>query len=424
MNNNLMKKSFIIVILFLLLVLPAMAMATEFVVDENIVVEAVTFGGATADMIIFNGAQAESITYYDSGTFTVTNPGVFQVGSANTAVKTILVKDIGGTTISCANNSTPGTSYVTLPATAATYTIVPSATASCNSYCAAITGIATYYSVSGTFSTPTCGAAACNSGYILSGSGTGAICNAPGAIIGGGSSGGGGSATPTPTPAATTTPATITIATTTTPIITATPISYVQQWQNVLTDAAIISSGNPETILSAIGAVRNIPAEIAVAAKYTANLINGIKGLSAEAKNAITNFVVYGTPTTKKLGAGERAGVINSYKAAFGKVPVTEAEWKDAIAIGNGRWPAAKSAVAEAKAIVEFKKVYKRSPNLKQPNDNAAVTVIAYGLRPSVRNTNSEKAAIKSFKYIYGYAPKSAIDWDIVRAIAYSGAKR
>ena len=57
-------------------------------------------------------------------------------------------------------------------------------------------------------------------------------------------------------------------------------------------------------------------------------------------------------------------------------------------------------------------------------NDNAAVTVMAYGLRPSNRNLNSEKAAILAFKYFIKHAPVSAIDWDTVRAIAYSGAKR
>jgi hypothetical protein len=61
---------------------------------------------------------------------------------------------------------------------------------------------------------------------------------------------------------------------------------------------------------------------------------------------------------------------------------------------------------------------------MKQANDNAAVTVMAYGLRPASRNTNSEKVAINSFKYIYKKTPTSAQDWDIVRAIAYSGAKR
>ena len=129
-------------------------------------------------------------------------------------------------------------------------------------------------------------------------------------------------------------------------------------------------------------------------------------------------------PTTKILGAGERAGVVNSYKSAFGKVPSTESEWSDAIKIGNGRWPTARSAAAEEKAKVEFKKVYKKIPDMQQPNDNAAVTVISYGLRPGNRNLNSERAAIKSFKAIYGHTPVSALAWDIVRAIAYSGAKR
>jgi len=82
-----------------------------------------------------------------------------------------------------------------------------------------------------------------------------------------------------------------------------------------------------------------------------------------------------------------------------------ETEWQDAIAIGNGRWPTKRSAVAVAKATIEFKKVYKRSPDMKQPNDDAAVIVIAYGLRPAIRNLNSEKAAIKSFKAIYGHNP-------------------
>jgi hypothetical protein len=157
---------------------------------------------------------------------------------------------------------------------------------------------------------------------------------------------------------------------------------------------------------------------------YVKDLIKDIKGLAAEKQTALSNFIAYGTDTTVKLGEGERAGVVNSYKSAFGKLPATAAQWSDAIKIANGRWPSEGSPTAEAKAALEFKKVYKRSPNMKQPNDNAAVTVIAYGLRPANRNLNSEKAAIKSFKAIYGHAPVSALAWDIVRAIAYSGAKR
>ena len=61
---------------------------------------------------------------------------------------------------------------------------------------------------------------------------------------------------------------------------------------------------------------------------------------------------------------------------------------------------------------------------MNQANDKAAVNIMAYGLRPAQRNMNSEKTAILSFKYIFKKTPSTAQDWDEVRAIAYSGAKR
>ena len=61
---------------------------------------------------------------------------------------------------------------------------------------------------------------------------------------------------------------------------------------------------------------------------------------------------------------------------------------------------------------------------MDNPNDNAAVTVMAYGLRPVDRNIDSEKHAIIIFKNIFKHNPVSAADWDAARAIAYSGAAR
>lgn len=196
------------------------------------------------------------------------------------------------------------------------------------------------------------------------------------------------------------------------------------QLQQILTDANDIWKGDVNSAIANAGVKRDLAKEADGANKYTQSLIKGITGLTAENKNAITNFIVYGTNSTQILGAGERAGVINSYKSAFGKLPATQSEWEDAIKIANGRWPTERSEQAEKRAKAEFKKVYLRDPNMNNPNDNAAVTVIAYGLRPDNRNLNSEKIAIKTFKAIYGYNPSSAVDWDIVRAIAYSGAKR
>ena len=59
-----------------------------------------------------------------------------------------------------------------------------------------------------------------------------------------------------------------------------------------------------------------------------------------------------------------------------------------------------------------------------QANDSAALAIMAYGLRSAKRNLSSEAAAVETFRVIYGQTPATATDWDAVRAVAYSGAKR
>lgn len=146
--------------------------------------------------------------------------------------------------------------------------------------------------------------------------------------------------------------------------------------------------------------------------------------LDEASKDAVAYFIVNGTPTTLRLGAGERAGALNSYVTAFGHVPSSADDWQDVIKIANGRWPSSINAVSEARAKIAFKKIYLRDADMKNAKDNAAVTIMAYGLRPASRNLNSEASAIKTFKYIYKFGPSSAADWDMVRAVAYSGAGR
>lgn len=143
-----------------------------------------------------------------------------------------------------------------------------------------------------------------------------------------------------------------------------------------------------------------------------------------EQKKIIANFIQFGTPTTLILGAGERAGSVSSFNFAFKRLPVSALDWQDVIKISNGRWTTQRSATAEANAKINFKKIYLREANMNQVNDNAAVNIMAYGLRPAQRNVKSEKVAILSFKYIFKKSPVSAEEWDIIRAIAYSGAKR
>lgn len=196
------------------------------------------------------------------------------------------------------------------------------------------------------------------------------------------------------------------------------------QLNKIINEAGYVWKGDASVIAGNMAANRNPKAEVSGYNKYTSSLISGISGLEQFNIYALTNFIIYGTETTEILGAGERAGVLNSYKSAFGKLPKTENEWQDAVKIANGRWPSEKSEAALNKGKKEFKKVYLREPDMNNPNDNAAVTVITYGLRPDSRNLDSEKAGILTFKHIYGYNPSSATDWDIARAIAYSGAVR
>ena len=199
--------------------------------------------------------------------------------------------------------------------------------------------------------------------------------------------------------------------------------AYADKIATIASDAAEIIKASVSTLLEKLGIKRSVTEEQKIANKFTKMLIKNLK-VAAKDQSAITNFISYGTETTIKLGAGERAGVLNSYKSAFGKLPAKESEWSDAIKIANGRWPSEINKTTEANASLAFRKIYRRAADRTNPNDDAAVTVIAYGLRPAQRNVASEAAAIKSFKAIYGYAPESATAWDVVRAIAYSGAKR
>ncbi|MCK4745290.1 fibronectin type III domain-containing protein, partial [Candidatus Parcubacteria bacterium] len=192
----------------------------------------------------------------------------------------------------------------------------------------------------------------------------------------------------------------------------------------ILSEATEVAKADINGLLNRFRIRRDLAKEQVVVKKYVGALIRNARKFTQKHQYALTNFIAYGTETTVGLGEGERAGVVNSYKSAFGKLPTIANEWSDAIKIANGRWPSETSAETETNAEKAFENIYLRKANRSNPNDDAAVTVIAYGLRPANRNLNSEKAAIKTFKAIYGYSPESATAWDIVRAIAYSGATR
>lgn len=127
---------------------------------------------------------------------------------------------------------------------------------------------------------------------------------------------------------------------------------------------------------------------------------------------------------SKHLGAGERAGVVDSFKSAFNRLPLSYDDWLDVLKIGNGQWPNLRSEIAESRAMDSFKSIYNRDANMENDNDNTAVNIMAYGIRPKPRAIEKETIATEIFFKIKGYNPTSALEWDIARAIGYSGATR
>jgi len=223
-----------------------------------------------------------------------------------------------------------------------------------------------------------------------------------------------------------TTPTILTTPATVSPTVTAAKEKE-EQILDINEKSKLLSYNNFDFILAELNQLRSIIKEQQTEIKYLKSLVADIKDLSEKSRDAINKFITYGVDSnTKKLGAGERAAVINSYKIAFDKLPETEAELADAIKIANGRFPSVTSDEAEKTASEQFNKIYKRSPDLKDANDNAAIKVMAYGLRQKAenRNLNSEKAGIKIFKNIFGVVPKTTEDWNAMQAITYSGATR
>ncbi len=456
MRDNIIKKICIITCLALLFSTAVLAATNDFTANGDITISGVTFGTGTTDMIIFNGSTAES-WQFNNGTFTVTNPGTFKVGSADSGVKSFRIL-LNGSTVACDENVSPGVSYTTLPTNPGTYTIQPSSVSDCTDLCTSITGALTYndYPICGAASCatgyilvgsgssagccptvehalsynsyPTCGAASCESGYALSGSGSSAICVAVSS----------GSSAPLPQNIQTTyqiyDPKTgeliegsleenVKKSKTTQPATKTVVNKYDEQWNQIINEGELIYDGDVNKVLNEMGLKRDLSREAENRLKYVKPIIKNMEA-DAATVNAITNFITYGTKSTLFLGMGERAGVVNSYKSAFGKLPRTKEEWRDCIAIANGRWPTERNEVTEKNAIKAFKKIYLREPDRSNPHDDAAVVIMAYGLRSQKRDLNKEKFAIKIFRAIYGYNPFSSEAWDIVRAIAYSGATR
>ncbi|MBI2051037.1 MAG: hypothetical protein HYT31_04535 [Parcubacteria group bacterium] len=157
-------------------------------------------------------------------------------------------------------------------------------------------------------------------------------------------------------------------------------------------------SADITTLLDYLGRARDLFLEQSVSAKYGAKL-----GLTP----AMTNFIAYGTKSTQILGVGERAGVLYSFREAFGRLPQSATDWNDVVKISTNQPPSQRSVQAEQRA------------KDAGADDVQSVMMIAYGLRPVIRSLELEQQGIVNFIEAYGRLPSSTLDWNILRSIVY-----
>lgn len=191
--------------------------------------------------------------------------------------------------------------------------------------------------------------------------------------------------------------------------------------------AELLNENKLDTILEELRELRSLVKEQQNQIKYLKSLVTDMSNVSEAMRNSINNFITYGVDdNTKRLGEGERAAVMYSYKSAYGKLPEGESDLADAVKIANGRWPSMTSEEAEEKAIEKFQIIYKRVADLNDAKDDAAIKIMAYGLRQRAENRNlrSEENGIKIFKGIFDKVPETTEEWNAMQAITYSGATR
>ncbi len=198
--------------------------------------------------------------------------------------------------------------------------------------------------------------------------------------------------------------------------------SFVEISSTCLTDepdAAYITA-NPDDLIRNLGLTQDPSLQAQMLYALVQKIIVP-DAVNNDTHAAVSNFTSIGTRTSLRLGAGERAGVVDSFKAIYGRLPANECDWQEALRIANHKKPQTLNARREASSIQLFAKIYKREAQLSDAEDRNAIDIMAYGIRPLVRSLNEEKKAIRIFAQIMKHGPGNATEWDAIRAIAYSG---
>jgi hypothetical protein len=152
--------------------------------------------------------------------------------------------------------------------------------------------------------------------------------------------------------------------------------------------------------------------------------INAASALSNPELAKVIAFIVYGTESTAGLTIADRSSLVYNFVLAYDKLPQASLDWQDLLKISTGRWPKTLSQKAETEASIQFRRFYQKRVDWNNNNDVNAIKILSYGIIPVKINIDAEKNAKATFRKIVGRPASSDKDWKIIRAIAYSGAKK
>lgn len=188
----------------------------------------------------------------------------------------------------------------------------------------------------------------------------------------------------------------------------------------ILTEAeALYVTSDIRTILGHLGLNR----DEAMEEKYNKELTPRVvpADISPEHLVAIQNFINYGTKSNVRLGQGERAGAVNSFREIYKHVPTNECDWQNVIKIADTKMPHDLNSGREEETLKTYKEIYGYDYDSSNLLEKIAHKVMSYGVRPQMRDLDAEYTAAKVFYKIYGKFPTTASEWDANRALAYSG---
>ncbi|MCX6715067.1 MAG: chitobiase/beta-hexosaminidase C-terminal domain-containing protein [Candidatus Uhrbacteria bacterium] len=176
-----------------------------------------------------------------------------------------------------------------------------------------------------------------------------------------------------------------------------------------------------EALLASLGATSNPLAYAKTKLLVVADAKSFGVTLSAEQTQATSNFIVYGiSKETVKLGEGERRALMRDYYQTVGKA---DANWQDLQRLTIGQKPLGRNLTNEQKfagiALRDFKKMTGHAPDFKDVNEDLAWNTLMYRIR-FPRDLTLEQQGIVDFKKIFKRTPSTPFDWSEVRALGYA----